>query len=206
MRERAVLFLPLALFALAPPASAADVWSWWVEPCTPEAAKRTACRANDPELGQWALEAWQRESNGSLVLEKAVSESTARVRIHWAGGADGLYGEAQPIMVDGKRGASIYVLPDLNGLGRDIAAEGNKDDLFRDTVVYLTCLHESGHAFGLQHTRNFADIMYTFQFGGDFVEYFQRYRRALHKRADIAANSGISDSDRRVFRSGLSNE
>jgi hypothetical protein len=148
----------------------------------------------------WALGAWQRESGGAIVLLKAGSENTARLRIHWAGGADGLYGETQPITIDGKRGASIYVLPDLNGLGRDIAIEGGKDDLFRDSVVYLTCLHESGHAFGLDHTRNFADIMYSFQFGGDFVEYFQRYRRALHKRADIAGNAGISASDRRVFQ------
>jgi hypothetical protein len=190
----------LILFALAFPALAADTWTWWVEPCTPEAAKRTACRAADPELAMWALNAWQRESNGAIVLLKADSENSARLRIHWAGGAGGLYGEAQPILVDGKRGAKIYVLPDTNGLGRDIAAEGSKDDLFRDAIVYLTCLHESGHAFGLQHTRNFADIMYTFQFGGDIVEYFQRYRRALHKRADIAATAGISDSDRRVFQ------
>ena len=190
----------LLLLAFALSVSAADKWSWWIEPCTPAAAQRTACHAGDPELGRWALEAWQRESNHGIVLEKAAGENDARVRIHWAGGADGLYGEAQPITVNGQRGASIYVLPDLNGLGRDIAAEGGKDDLFRDAIVYLTCLHEAGHAFGLQHTRNFADIMFTFQFGGDFVEYFQRYRRALHGRGDIAKNAGISPSDRTTFQ------
>ena len=190
----------LLLLAFALPATAADTWSWWIEPCTPAAAKRTACHPSDPELGRWALEAWQRESNGAIALQKAAGENDARVRIHWAGGADGLYGEAQPITVNGQRGASIYVLPDLNGLGRDIAEAGAKDDLFRDAIVYLTCLHESGHALGLQHTRNFADIMYTFQFGGDFVEYFQRYRRALALRTDIPKNSGISPSDRKVFQ------
>jgi hypothetical protein len=194
----------LTLLLLATPAFAADVWSWWVEPCTPVTAKRTACRAADTELAEWAFKAWQRESNGAIVLEKAPDERSARVRIHWAGGADGLYGEAQPILVDGKRGASIYVLPDANGLGRDIAAESSKDDLFRDTIVYLTCLHESGHAFGLAHTSNFADIMYTFQYGGDIVEYFMRYRRALHKRADIASNSGISPFDRQRVGQALS--
>ncbi len=190
----------LLLLAFALSAPAADTWSWWIEPCTAAAAKRTACHAGDPELGRWALQAWQRESNHAIVLEQAAGENDARVRIHWAGGADGLYGEAQPITVNGQRGASIYVLPDLNGLGRNIAEEGSKDDLFRDTIVYLTCLHESGHAFGLQHTRNFADIMFTFQFGGDFVEYFQRYRRALQRRADIAKNAGISPSDRTTFQ------
>jgi len=42
--------------------------------------------------------------------------------------------------------------------------------------------------------------MYTFQFGGDFVEYFNRYRRALHNRAEIPKHGGMSPSDRRVFQ------
>ena len=56
----------------------------------------------------------------------------------------------------------------------------------RDTIVYLTCLHESGHALGLVHTRAFADIMYSFQYGGDITAYFERYRVQLKMRADIA--------------------
>jgi hypothetical protein len=192
--------LLLLLLSLALTAQAADVWTWWIEDCTPAATKRTGCHPDDPELGRWALETWQHESAGAITLQKAPNENAARLRIHWAGGADGLYGEAQPITVNGQRGASIYVLPDVNGLGRDIAEAGGKDDLFRDAIVYLTCLHESGHGFGLQHTRNFADIMYTFQFGGDIIEYFQRYRRLLRRRADIAANAGISRSDRKTFQ------
>jgi hypothetical protein len=66
----------------------------------------------------------------------------------------------------------------------------------RDAIVYLTCLHESGHALGLAHTRSFADIMYSFQYGGDITAYFQRYRVLLKTRADIPAHSGISDADR----------
>src|SRR6202034_3311746 len=69
--------------------------------------------------------------------------------------------------------------------------------------VYLTCLHESGHAFGLAHTRNFADIMYSFQYGGDIAAYFGRYRVRLKTRADIAGLSGISDADRVAMRLAL---
>ena len=63
----------------------------------------------------------------------------------------------------------IYVLPDTRMLGRDIEAATRADHLLRDSIVYLTCLHESGHALGLPHTAAFADIMYTFRYGGDIV-------------------------------------
>jgi predicted Zn-dependent protease len=77
----------------------------------------------------------------------------------------------------------------------DIRALATSDPLFRDTVVYLTCVHEIGHAFGLEHTADFRDIMYSFQYGGNVVEYFSRYRRQLKSRDDIALVSGMSEDD-----------
>jgi hypothetical protein len=71
------------------------------------------------------------------------------------------------------------------------------DQLLRDAIVYLTCLHETGHALGLPHTAAFEDIMYSFQYGGDIPEYFGRYRRKLHGRDDIHRNAGMSDADRK---------
>jgi hypothetical protein len=49
----------------------------------------------------------------------------------------------------------------------------------------------------LAHTAAFADIMYSFQYGGDITEYFARYRRQLSARSDIRKHSGMSDEDRR---------
>jgi len=170
--------------------AAADEYTWWIEPCTPEAAKTTGCAAGDEQLGEWALTAWQKESNGAIVFKKSASQSSARIRIHWANGAMNLYGETRPMEVEGKRGANIYVLPDVRALGPDIAEATRSDVLFRDAIVYLTCLHESGHALGLQHTRNFLDIMYSFGYGGDIVAYFRRYRQLLQARADIAKHGG----------------
>jgi len=202
MNARAILLLAMAAATL----SAAEEYTWWIEPCTPETAKATGCAAGDEQLGEWALAAWQRESNGAIVFKKSATLTNARIRIHWANGALNLYGETRPMDVEGKRGANIYVLPDVRSLGPDIAEATRNDGLFRDAIVYLTCLHESGHALGLQHTRDFADIMYSFGYGGDIVAYFRRYRELLNARADIAKHAGVSDNDRVAFRRALAQQ
>ena len=101
----------------------------------------------------------------------------------------------RPLTVDGNRGAAVYIRPDVEALGAGIARLARADVLLRDTIVYLTCLHELGHAVGLAHTSDFPDIMYFFGYGGDIVEYFERYRRQLRFRDDIAVTSGLSDAD-----------
>jgi len=160
---------------------------YWVEPCT---KPDTGCHRDDPELARWAMEAWQSASAGRLILEPVSDREQAHIRLFWVSGNSGLYGEARPITVNGVRGAEVYVLPSV------VPAEV-KDTLLRDAVVYLTCLHETGHALGLEHTAAFADIMYSFQYGGDITEYFARYRRQLHERTDIRKYAGMSEADRR---------
>jgi hypothetical protein len=164
--------------------------TYFIAPGTPASGFRTG----DDELARWALSAWLRTAGGSATLRPA-AERDAVVRLYWAGPREGQYGETEYLAVDGKRVARVFVRPDLAALGSDIAERGRSDDLFRDTIVYLTCVHELGHAFGLEHTRDFRDIMYAFGYGGDIVEYFMRYRRQLKTRADIAAHSGLSDAD-----------
>ena len=170
MLWRAIVLLGI----LATPLAAAKTLTYWIDACTrPE----SGCHAADPELAEWALEAWQAASDGKLALRKAVDTEHAEIRIHWVTTRDGLYGEAV--------GGDVYV--------RAEAGAG----LLRETVVYLTCLHETGHALGLSHTSAFADIMYSFQFGGDIKEYFERYRRRIDRREDIRKNSGMSPDDKR---------
>ena len=177
----------ILLFLLVGCVAQAATLRYWVEPCSkPE----SGCHAGDPELAQWAMEAWQTASAGKLTLQKIAEPDKAHIRVHWVSGNDGLFGEARPIMVDGVRGAEVYVLP-------AVVPPDETDALLRETIVYLTCLHETGHALGLAHTAAFADIMYSFQYGGDIPEYFARYRRQLSARSDIRKHSGMSDEDRR---------
>src|SRR6185437_8524127 len=117
-------------------------------------------------------------------------EQAALVRLYWAEANEGRYGEMRPLIVGGRRGAAVYIRPDVDSLGDDVARRARADMLLRDTIVYLTCFHELGHAVGLAHTSDFRDIMYYFGYGGDVVRYFGRYRMQLHARSDIARVSG----------------
>ncbi|HEX5418851.1 MAG TPA: matrixin family metalloprotease [Gammaproteobacteria bacterium] len=167
-----------------------DSVSYFIAPGAPG----SGYRSEDRQLALWALGAWQRAAGGALHFVPA-DEANALVRIYWVPAGGGEYGETQLLRVGGRLGAAVYVRPDTEGLGADIAGRARNDPLFRDTVVYLTCLHELGHALGLQHTTDFDDVMYFFGFGGDIPRFFERYREQLHTRDDIAKVSGLSAGD-----------
>jgi hypothetical protein len=175
----AVLFAGVAFSGMA---VAADT-SFYLEPCTDPA---TGCEPGDLDLARWALDSWQKASQGKLHFIETKDQANALFRFVWSSPEGGLFGETVPIDVHGKPGARIYIVNQTRGIS---------DHLLRDTIVYLTCLHESGHALGLSHTDQFADIMYYFGYGGDINEYFGRYRRKLVAREDIRNNPGLSAAD-----------
>jgi hypothetical protein len=180
MIRLAFLFTALALAGATP-----QKYTYWVQPCTDAAS---LCQPDDPQLAAWAFEAWQKASGGELEFTRVPDREHARIRLYWGSAEKGMYGETRPIAFEGHLGAEVFVRPSPLPV--------NGDRLLRDAIVYLTCLHESGHALGLRHTAVFEDIMYSFQYGGDFNEYFGRYRRKLDTRADIAKNPGMSAADR----------
>ena len=171
--------LPLALAAVC--AARAAALKYWIEPC--ERPPEKGCKSADPDLAQWAMEAWQAASGGKLNVEWTTDKSRAIIKIYWESCRTGLFGET--------RGGDVYVRP----------APG--EGLTREATVYLTCLHETGHALGLSHTANFEDIMYNFQYGGDISEYFARYVRKLVRREDIRRFTGISPNDKKRLAAGL---
>ena len=155
---------------------------------------RPGYHSSDRELARWALQAWQRSAANGFRFA-AATESSALIRLYWAGPDSGEYGETRQIVVGGQQGAAVFIRPDIDSLGGDIARRARADALLRDSIVYLTCVHELGHALGLTHTRDFRDIMYYFGYGGDVAEYFGRYRAQIRTRNDIAGVSGLSEGD-----------
>lgn len=153
-----------------------------------------AAAGADAELCKWALEDWVEHAEGRLVTTPA-EEAVAVIRVYFISPGAGRYGEMRPILVGGRRGAEVYVRTETDSLGPDIAAAARQDPLMRETIVYLTCLHEIGHALGMAHTDVFDDVMYFFGFGGDIVEFFGRYRSRLAERGDISGESGLSTGD-----------
>ena len=155
-------------------------------------------RGSDNELAKLALAAWSRESGGRLKFVETKSKDDALLRVRWISAHEGLFGETQRTVVKGKVGAIVNVMPEVAQLGAPLSTRAIGDPLLRDTIVYLTCIHELGHAVGLNHTRNFEDIMYSFAYGGDFVAYFMRYRSRLKTKDDISRYSGLSGGEQVV--------
>jgi hypothetical protein len=192
------------VLAVAVPAAAQRAWLAPLEAADPIEVWIAPGAGGEPhpdaDLARAAVAAWVAASGGRIKVRFVDRRADARLRLIWVGASGGQYGEMRPIRVKGRRGAEVFVRPITAGMGRAIDGRARRDRLYRDAIVYLTCVHELGHGLGLGHTADFADIMFSFQHGGDIEEYFLRYRRKLARRGDVRKHSGLSPADIRRLR------
>lgn len=172
------------------PVDATGLVTYFVADDVPEAG----VRQGDRELAMWALKQWERVLNGVVRFEPA-AERDAIIRIFWVPPALGRYGEMRAFEAGALRGAAVFIRPNTDALDPSIGLAAQRDPLMRDAVVFLTCLHELGHALGLNHSLAYGDVMYSFGYGGDIPGFFDRYRDRLRTRADIATTSGLTSRD-----------
>ena len=148
---------------------------------------------NGDALVEKAMKTWTAAADGRFTLVKAW-ESTAPVRVHFFS-ADYRYGVTAPRV----NPATGYIVKAEVA----VAADAGRDALERQIIVYLTALHEIGHALGMEHTEDINTIMYLFREPGDGEKFFGAYRRKLKSAADIgsADASGLSTADINTLRS-----
>ena len=147
------------------------------------------------QLVERAMQTWGTASDGAFTMRRTFVERDAGIRVYF-NGAGGNYGETRPHV---NRATGLIDEAEVA-----IAADApiQVDPLTRDIIVYLTALHELGHAIGLEHTANFDDIMYLFRQPEDGPRYFGNYRKLLRSPDDIgtAAATGLSPYDVATLR------
>ena len=136
-----------------------------------------------------AVSTWSAAIGPLVTLQRANSSANAAIRVRFAR-SRGEYGETRPRVDPGSgmiRSADVVITTDTGG----------DDPMTQRIVLYLTALHELGHALGLRHTDNFSDIMYSFRRTDDGDRYFAAYRRRLRSSDDVGstAASGLSPND-----------
>ena len=136
-----------------------------------------------------AVKTWSGAAAGRFALAVTNVPREADVRVRFINDRS-RYGETAP-RVD-RTGRIVSADIAINGAGA-----GDVILLEQRIVMYLTALHELGHALGLAHTDNFGDIMYAFRQPGDGERYFGAFRRRVTSVADIGSTraTGLSRDD-----------
>jgi hypothetical protein len=143
-------------------------------------------------LVERAMKTWTTAAAGRFTLQR-IADQGAPVRVQFMS-ADYRYGVTAP-----------RVNPQSGRIERAevaVAADAGRDTLERRIIVYLTALHELGHALGLEHTDDITSIMYLFRLPGDGDRFFGAYRQRLKSADDIGSPTatGLSADDVATLR------
>lgn len=146
-------------------------------------------------LVERAMKAWTDASGRHFHLDRTADRDAAPLRVYFVAG-DNVYGEARP-RVDRPTGAIVEADVHINA---DLAGFGDRMD--QRIILYLTALHELGHALGLPHTDDFSTIMYSFRRPDDGERYFGAYRQRLRSELDVGAATatGLAPADIEALR------
>jgi matrixin len=149
--------------------------------------------ADGPGLVERAMRTWTDAAAGRFTLTRAASRDGSPVRVFFIS-SNTNYGETAPHVDRAKR----TIVSAEVAINADVPA----DALTAHIILYLTALHELGHALGLPHTDEFADIMYRFRRPDDGERYFGAFRQRLRSADDIgsASASGLSPADVAALR------
>jgi hypothetical protein len=151
-------------------------------------------RLGDDDLATWAFQEWERGSHGTIHFERTTEEGESLLRLYWSPSGATSIGHSQRFISMRRMRARVVVTPNVERLSEPLGTRVKEDPLLRDTIVYLTCLHEIGHALGLDHSSSQNDVMGEGEAASNPAR-FQRYRRALKTRADIATTQWLSPRD-----------
>lgn len=158
--------------------------------------ERSGHRPGDTELVTWALHEWEAAAGGALRFERSDVETSGLIRIYWLPWAAGEIGHMRPIRSLGRVVSTVFLRPDTNRMGDAVARRVAADLLMRDVIVYHLSLHELGHALGLGHSTDSADIMVA----RPNLAVYERYRRLVDDRAAIRRGGWLSAGDTAAIR------
>ena len=179
------------LACAAPPATAHDSAParWPTGATIPVWIESVQVPAEHLDMVRRAFRVWSDAADGAFRFVET-SEFPARgIRVRFVR-SDQSFGETMPYL-DDRTGrivrADVVVTTERPG-----------DQTYKMLVVYLTALHEVGHALGLPHTDDFGTIMYQFRRPTDPDRYFLAYRRLIDSTQDIGGEkaTGLGPADR----------